>query len=490
MTAGELARVAGREVGWWTVGGLRLFGRARKRAVVWLGSVAGAWWVEAWSLLAGLVLVVLLPGLWCRLSPGSYRRRVREPVWRRRMRRQLHRSWPALMESCGLGRRVTASDGTAALAVPTLRRAGWRSGRLVAVPELLLGQTVDDVHDAAERLRVAVGASRVRVVPDDKATRCEVVWLFGDPLAEPFHATVPDRSTPVQLESAVLGVTEDGDPWRLDLRVSTLVAGASGSGKASAMWGLMLALAPGIRAGLVEVAGIDLKGGMELAMGRALFTRYATTPEEAVVVLEDTAQALQARARLIAGVVRTHEPTPTDPLVVVLVDELAALTAYLTDRDLLRRAEAALSVVLSQGRAPGFYLFGFVQDPRKETVKMRHLFVQSFGLRLRDREEVAMVLGDGAVHAGAACHQISRSTPGVGYVLGEDGRVLRVRAGHVTDPMIRELAARFPAPRQIPVVLPDPDPDGGSRSARSASSPRRPRTARTTNDTTAQGSAA
>ena len=490
MTAGELARVVGREVGWWTVGGLRLIAHAWKRGVAWLGSVAGAWWLEAWSLVAGLVAVVLLPALWCRLSPGSYRRRVREPVWRRRVRRHLHRSWPALMESCGLGGRVTAYDGTAALAVPALRRAGWRSGRLVAVPELLLGQTVDDVHDAAERLRVAVGASRVRVVPDDKATRCEVVWLFGDPLAEPFHATVPDRSTPVQLESAVLGVTEDGDPWRLDLRVSTLVAGASGSGKASAMWGLMLALAPGIRAGLVEVAGIDLKGGMELAMGRALFTRYATTPEEAVVVLEDTAQALQARARLIAGVVRTHEPTPTDPLVVVLVDELAALTAYLTDRDLLRRAEAALSVVLSQGRAPGFYLFGFVQDPRKETVKMRHLFVQSFGLRLRDREEVAMVLGDGAVHAGAACHQISRSTPGVGYVLGEDGRVLRVRAGHVTDPMIRELAARFPAPRQIPVVLPDPDPDGGSRSARSASSPRRPRTARTTNDTTAQGSAA
>ena len=122
---------------------------------------------------------------------------------------------------------------------------------------------------------------------------------------------------------------------------------------------------------------------------------------------------------------------------------------------------------------------------------MRHLFPQSFGLRLRDREEVAMVLGDGAVHAGAACHKISRSTPGVGYVLGEDGRVLRVRAGHVTDPMIRELAVRFPAPRQISVVLPDPDPDGGSRSARSSSSSaRRPRTARTADDTTAQGSPA
>ncbi len=38
-----------------------------------------------------------------------------------------------------------------------------------------------------------------------------------------------------------------------------------------------------------------------------------------------------------------------------------------------------LSLILSQGRAPGFYVFGPVQDPHKETVKMRHLSPQSFG---------------------------------------------------------------------------------------------------------------
>ena len=89
-------------------------------------------------------------------------------------------------------------------------------------------------------------------------------------------------------------------------------------------------------------------------------------------------------------------------------------------------------------------MFAFLQDPRKETVKMRHLFGQSLGLRLRDREEVAMVLGDGAVQAGAWCHKIPRSTPGVGFVLGEDGRPVRVRAGYVSDDMIRDCAARFP----------------------------------------------
>jgi S-DNA-T family DNA segregation ATPase FtsK/SpoIIIE len=76
-------------------------------------------------------------------------------------------------------------------------------------------------------------------------------------------------------------------------------------------------------------------------------------------------------------------------------------------------------------------------------------------LRLREREEVVMVLNEGAVAAGAACHKIPRSMPGIGYVLNENGDVTRVRVGHVTsrhvtDDMIREGAARFPAPTTFP----------------------------------------
>ena len=99
-------------------------------------------------------------------------------------------------------------------------------------------------------------------------------------------------------------------------------------------------------------------------------------------------------------------------------------------------------------------MLAFLQDPRKDTVRKRHMFTQTIGLRLRDREEVAMVLCDGAVPAGALCHKISRDTPGVGYVLGEDNRPVRVRAGYVPDDMIRSCAQRFRAPLQIPIVVP------------------------------------
>jgi S-DNA-T family DNA segregation ATPase FtsK/SpoIIIE len=219
------------------------------------------------------------------------------------------------------------------------------------------------------------------------------------------------------------------------------------------MWSLMLGLAPAIRAGYVEVHGVDLKGGMELGLGRALFTRYADRPDQAVTLLEDAVTACEQRATSMAGVSRLHTPTTTAPLVLVLIDELASLTAYLPDRDLLRRGEVALARLCSIGRAPGYVVWGFLQDPRKETIRARHLFTQTIGLRLRDREESAMVLGDGALAAGAACHRISRSTPGIGYALDETGRLTQVRAGWVPDDAIRAVATAFPAPRQQPIIV-------------------------------------
>ena len=99
---------------------------------------------------------------------------------------------------------------------------------------------------------------------------------------------------------------------------------------------------------------------------------------------------------------------------------------------------------------------------------MRHLFTQAIGLRLRDREEVTMVLGDGALRHGALCHKIDASTPGVGYVLGEDGHPVRVRAGYVSDDMIRTAAERFPARHQVPIILPaDPEVPPRRHSTRS-----------------------
>ncbi len=43
-----------------------------------------------------------------------------------------------------------------------------------------------------------------------------------------------------------------------------------------------------------------------------------------------------ARSAKIAGHTRSHTPTPAEPLVIMVIDELAMLTSYSIDRDLWR----------------------------------------------------------------------------------------------------------------------------------------------------------
>ena len=239
-------------------------------------------------------------------------------------------------------------------------------------------------------------------------------------------------------------------PWTLRLLGShLLIAGATGSGKGSVLWSLVRGLAPGVSDGSVQLWAVDPKGGMELTPGAALFTRFAyADPASMIALLEDAVAVMRERAeRLRRAGCRQHEPSPADPLVVVLVDELAALVAYGPDRDQRRRAEQALSLLLSQGRAPGVLVVAAVQDPAKDVIAFRDLFPVRVGLRLVEDTQVDMVLGRGARARGAVCDRIPPSLPGVGYVVLDGVREpVRVRAAYVTDVDLRRLAGEHPAP--------------------------------------------
>jgi len=235
------------------------------------------------------------------------------------------------------------------------------------------------------------------------------------------------------------------------------VVGATGAGKGSVIWSLIDALTPAIREGTAEVWALDPKGGMELAPGRGLFSRFVYgDPDDGFAyelefarVLEDAVAVMRRRQAALRGVTRLHTPTPAEPLVVAVVDELASLTAYVVDREAKKRIAAALSLLLSQGRAVGVTVVGAVQDPRKDIVTMRDLFPTRVALRLTEAEQVALVLGSGARDRGALCDQIPESLPGVGY-LGIDGiaEPIRVRFFHITDSHITRLVNEQPSDRQ------------------------------------------
>jgi S-DNA-T family DNA segregation ATPase FtsK/SpoIIIE len=356
---------------------------------------------------------------------------------------------------------------------------------------LVTGQVVEDVERAAAAIRTAIGALGVRVEPDP--TRPQVValrFVLADLLAAPFAAAAPatpeiGRVVPAP-ERVWMGRGEDGRPWWLPVGPHLLVAGATGSGKGSVIWSLLFALAPAIKTGTVRVHGIDLKGGVELLLGRALCCRVATSHEQAVAVLTDLVAVMRARLDVMAARgVRTHTATLAEPLHVVLLDEFGDLIAYCPDRTLAREAERLMNLLQTQGRAPGIWVVAALQDPAKDVVPMRDLFPMRVGLRLASTSQTAMVLGDAAVEQGAACHRITRTTPGVGYVRPEDGGPpVRVRAGYASDQAIRAVAATFAAPTTEPIPLPEPvqgeqdEPAGAGPGAGPGRMPRKPRAPR------------
>jgi DNA segregation ATPase FtsK/SpoIIIE, S-DNA-T family len=146
----------------------------------------------------------------------------------------------------------------------------------------------------------------------------------------------------------------------------------------------------------------------------------------------------------LRGKARLHVPTVEEPLIVVVVDEMATLTAYGSDRKAKVEAEQLLGLLLSQGRAVGVSVVGALQDPSKEVMSLRQLFPIRIALRLAEASQVTMVLGPGARDRGARCDEIPDTLPGVGYV-AQDGtaELIRVRACHVTDHDVDQLVVTY-----------------------------------------------
>jgi S-DNA-T family DNA segregation ATPase FtsK/SpoIIIE len=387
-----------------------------------------------------LVLIVaaaLVAGaVWRRAHEASFRRWIGSAY---RSAVVYARRWQPAMVTCGLSVHL---DGVEY--VPRVKRV--RSSRYVdrVLVQVLPGQSPEQYEKCASQLAHTFAALRCRVVLD-RPGRLWLEFTHGDPLAHVVPAIAPADKP--DLSALPIGRREDGSPWLLRLLgTHLLVAGATGSGKGSVFGSLVRALGPAIRSGSVQVWALDPKGGMELQPSSGLFNKFAyESPEAMVTLLEEAVSFMRFRAeRLRLEGQRLHTPVAGDPLVVVLIDEMAALTAYIGDRDLKKRAESALQLLLSQGRAPGVLVVAAVQDPGKDVIAFRDLFPSRIALRLLEDVQVDMVLGRSARLRGAECDQIPASLPGVGYVVLEGVREpVRVRAAHVTDEDVADAVARF-----------------------------------------------
>jgi DNA segregation ATPase FtsK/SpoIIIE, S-DNA-T family len=415
-----------------------------------------AWSLAGWpgpATLTSTVIAVLI--VWRIRWPGSFSRFVGSPARGKWRRWHYQRHWLAVLTIAHL---VPVFRGQ--VLVPVLGKV--RSTKFTdRVPvRLVSGQAAADFAARAENLAHGFGAMLCRV-RSSRPGFLILEFVRRDALA----VIIPALAIPGQpdLKALAVGRREDGSVWLIRLHgTHLLIAGATGAGKGSIIWSLIRAMLGLLQARLVKILAADPKV-MELAYGRAIFDRYgqyAADPAAIVAMLEAAVGDMQARAAKLAGKQRDHTPTTEFPFVVVLVDEVAFLTAYQPDRQLRERVKAALATLTTQGRAVGYCVVAALQDPRKEVMSIRNLFPDRIAMRLDEPEQVDMVLGDGARDRGAQADLISSDPAtgaGVAFVrLESDPDPVRVRATWVSDGDIRwmadECSADLAAESELPAV--------------------------------------
>lgn len=396
------------------------------------------------------VSVVIYAG-WFYLQRPSFRRVIWRPLfnsWIAWWRYQ--RTWEQVTTLHGLTGRINES-----VVIPRLASVRVNGCQVALGVKLAVGQCAADWQKRSDALAAAWRADRL-VIRSTTPGNLMLTLHYGDSLSGARRVPRPGPSDDRGLRSCPIGVTETGMIWRLPILGNhILVAGATGSGKGSVVWSALAALAPSVQKGLVQFHVVDPKGGMEFGRGEKLFARFAhDNGEETLDLLRSAVRVMQERAQALRGRTRLHTPTVEDPLVLVVVDELASLTAYIGDRKIRAEVEQLLGILLSQGRAVGVSVIAAVQDPSKEVLPIRQLFTVRIGLRMTESTQTTMILGAAARDAGAVCDQLPTATPGVGYVL-EDGspEAFRVRAFQVTDEDIDYLAETFALASGPPVEI-------------------------------------
>jgi S-DNA-T family DNA segregation ATPase FtsK/SpoIIIE len=186
----------------------------------------------------------------------------------------------------------------------------------------------------------------------------------------------------------------------------------------------------------VEVHAFDPKvielAGMATSGLATVYTDMTKMP----ALLSREADALKARFAEQSG--RGHVPSPACPVRLVIVDELAVLTALTTDAKAVKEVGMALGTLQSMGRAGGYQVIVTSVEATKEVVRWRGLCDSRICYRTSEPAS-DLVFGEGAHDRGVHTELIPRTMPGVAYADTGNG-LTRVRTLHITDDHIAALS--------------------------------------------------
>ncbi|HEV2375164.1 MAG TPA: FtsK/SpoIIIE domain-containing protein [Streptosporangiaceae bacterium] len=319
------------------------------------------------------------------------------PWWAHRRRRAKVRAlrtiqtWPAIAENMGLpGSRITS------IVVDVW---GW-TARVALRKGTTAAHAVNQVPAIESGLGLRPGSARV--IPDPaKADRFILRVAETDPHAQPIPW--PGTANTSITKPVTLGLSEDGQTVAvLILRRNVLIGGTTGAGKSGI---LNIILAVLVACPDVVIWGVDLKGGMELQPWAACLGRpLATTPQEANELFRDAVAWVNHRAaRMAAYGKRVWEPSPDNPALVIVVDEYAELPEESHD---------CADSIARRGRAVAVNLIAATQRPTQAAMgkgAVRSQMDVRICLRVRERRDVDLILGQGAFTAGWYAHVLTQS---------------------------------------------------------------------------------
>ena len=399
-------------------------------AVLAAPAVAGT--LEQQPVLGGFSSAALLALL---VGPRPCRRRLARVFHATMVRRSWHRAVRALAQ---------AGNQSLRGQLVAIRRVQRRPAGDVLDVRIPVGATVTNLEKAAEALAAILEVRELRVRRDPaNARQASVSLIRRDPLA----ATAPDwphaGADRLSLwEPIPVGVDEDGESVTLSLpERNVLLGGEPGAGKSAALSLLVAtaALDPTVRLHLLDGKLVELAVWAGCADSTA-----GVDVEDANLLLQKLRADMDSRyLALLANRARKVQPDSGLPLHLVVIDELAH---YLLNGDRKDRALFAelMRDLVARGRAAGIIVLAATQKPQHDVIPtaLRDLFGFRWALRCSTPQASDTVLGAGWASQGHTASDIDSAHRGVGLLLHEGERPVRLRSHYLDDSNLAALASR------------------------------------------------
>jgi S-DNA-T family DNA segregation ATPase FtsK/SpoIIIE len=222
----------------------------------------------------------------------------------------------------------------------------------------------------------------------------------------------------------VVATDRSGVPHKHELAAHRLRVAMTRWGKSNAIRAMVYAQRHNIEDGLLELWGIDGKGGVEQSFLQHVFARvaYGDTdanpnaydPAEFDQLLKDAVDVLKKRQRGMRGFVTEHIPTPSEPWLLIVIDEILVLTSKAVPPEIRNSIAASIMLIQQQGIACGVSLDASTQLAQKEKLEFRDGFTE-FEVGKVERGAVDMIFGTGWWERGARADEIAKDLKGVFY---------------------------------------------------------------------------